>query len=315
MANFKEAIEEYGKTQKPKGEILKKEQIEKRIYKPSTELEEIRPIQISSTETDSFAEAWFHTLSINGYTQKVYCPKHNDGQHCPVCQKNEELLKKQSPNRDEKTIEENKMIYKEAMKYAARKYYILRVIDKGNPKEGPKFYRFGESSPKKKDGVWDKLQPVIKEYINKYNIEPTDTKEGASIIMTCVQKEYAGNSYYEPSNIKMDEPSPLDKSQDKIDLWVNDSIKWKEIFRPSTLPGYGIQKYLEAAIDGTLPKWDKERKQWYDHMGNPIVTQKTEASDEVEHKNISVETNTKSIKGKEKPEEVELSSDWDDLPF
>ena len=100
MATFKQAIEEYGKAQKPKDDILKKEQIEKRIYKPSTEVEEIRPIPISATETDSYAEAWFHTVTVNGYTQKVYCPHHNDGQECPLCEKSKALLESQSTNKD-----------------------------------------------------------------------------------------------------------------------------------------------------------------------------------------------------------------------
>lgn len=315
MATFKQAIEEYGKAQKPKDDILKKEQIEKRIYKPSTEVEEIRPIPISATETDSYAEAWFHTVTVNGYTQKVYCPHHNDGQECPLCEKSKALLESQSPNKDEKTIENNKKIYKEAMSYAARKFYILRVIDKGNPKEGPKFYRFGESSPKKKDGVWDKLHPVIKEFIFKNNVEPTDIKNGASIIMTCVKKEYMGNVYYDPSNIKMDEPTPLDKSDEKIDLWVNDPIRWRDIFRPSTLPGYNVQKYLQAVIDGTLPRWDKETKQWIDHTGNPIVMQKTETTAQMDEKNFSTEHDVVTMKGKAKFEESDINSDLDDLPF
>jgi hypothetical protein len=129
------------------------------------------------------------------------------------------------------------------MKYAARKFYIFRGVDQGNPKEGVKFYRFGDSA--KKEGVWDKLLPVIKDFYTKHGVMPQDVQKGCSFNMTCVEKEFNKNKYFEPSVIRTSEPGPLSPSQEKIDAWVNDPITWKDIFRQSTLPGHNLQQYLQ----------------------------------------------------------------------
>ena len=39
-----------------------------------------------------FDEAYFHERQVNGKYEKIYCPKLNGGDHCPLCEAREALL-------------------------------------------------------------------------------------------------------------------------------------------------------------------------------------------------------------------------------
>ena len=317
MANFADASKNT-QGQKSGKAFLKQEEIDKRTYKLSTKNEEFRPIPISSTETDGVAIAYFHTLEINGFSQKVYCPKHNDGKPCPACDKKDAILATQEKNPDNPKYavksETNTEIFKSAMKFAPRKCYIVRGVDKGNAKEGPKFLRVFENG--KKEGLWDKLEPVAEDYAKEYSADLSDIEKGCTIKMTCVEKVFDGNKYWDASMIKATAPEAL--SPDKIEEWVADPVVWRDVFRPSTLPGYNEQQYIQAALDKTVPKWNKELKKFVDHLGNVIESTRsqptTEASPEVEHTNASLDKGTKVLTNNtsKKSAAADLT---DDLPF
>lgn len=314
MATFAQGVNNY-KTQgtKPASTtssektFLKTDEIKKRTYKPESEEEEFRAIQISSTNTDGFEEAFFHTIDVNGYSQKIYCPKHNDGGKCPLCDKEEALLATQS--KDKADAEKNKAIWQESTKYKARKFYIIRGVDEGKPKDGVKFWRFGDSL--KKEGVWDKLTPVVGEFIKENNgVEPHDPKNGCSFNMTCVKKTFGSAEYYEPSFIKTSETSAIRNSQEKIDTLINDPVTWKDIFRPSTLPGYNVEQYLQAVVENNVPKWDKNEKKWVKPDGTVISYQGTnQPSEATDHTNASLDANTSTVNGSS------IEALTDDLPF
>lgn len=312
MATFAQGVKDYKNPQETKSTssektFLKTDEIKRRTYKPTIEQEEFRPIQISATNTDGYEVAYFHSATVNGFSQKIYCPKHNDGGKCPLCDKEAEILAKQS--KDKADAEKNKEIWKESTKYKARKYYIIRGVDEGNPKEGVKFWRFGDSS--KKEGVWDKLTPVIEDFIAKNNrIEPHDTKNGCSFELTCVEKTFDKAKYFEPINIKTSEAGPLRNSQEKIDALINDPVTWKDIFRPSTLPTYNVEQYLQAVLENNFPSWDKILKKWVKPDGTVISYEaKPQSNDASDHVNASLDNNTSKMS----PQEVDALTD--DLPF
>jgi hypothetical protein len=62
-----------------------------------------------------------------------------------------------------------------ARSYRAKKFYIVKVIDRENEQDGPKFWRFKHNY--KGDGALDKIIPIIR---SKGDI--TDVQEGRDLI-------------------------------------------------------------------------------------------------------------------------------------
>lgn len=186
-----------------------------------------------------FVEAWFHNAQGADGWSKNFCPEHNDGSPCPFCEIADELRK--SGSKEDKEL---------AKTYTAKKFYIVKGIERGKEEEGVKFWRFAHNY--KGTGIFDKLIAVFSE---KGDI--TDAKEGRDVIIN-VNKDDRGNSVV--SSILHDDKEPLHADEKIANEWVNDTMVWRDVY---SIRDY---KFLSALAKGENPygnseKTDLENKQ------------------------------------------------------
>ena len=247
-------------------------------------------------------EAFFHVAPTNASGGKkkhgtvIYCPAHNDpkvqkvangkpvfdvnGQPvmipapCPLCDKAKKLLAQQNPslkgrkketlNSDELVIyEKNRAIFTEANKWEAKKFYIVRGIDKGLEKDGVKFWRFKHNF--KNQGTLDKLLPILREYTEINQADFADPKNGTDLSITMSDSEFNGHVYKQISAITFRGKSLLHGDNLVMQEWLEDNINWREVFKPKQAPGMPPYEFLESVANGTNPYWDdtdSNNKHW-----------------------------------------------------
>jgi hypothetical protein len=248
--------------------------------------------------------AFFHVVPVNGAGgkkkyRKIYCPAHNDqkvpkkdanGQivkdqqgnpvmvtkHCPLCEKSKAILAKQDPslkgikkddmNPQQLAIKEsNDKIYRASLDWQAKKFYIIRGIDKGAEKDGVKFWRFKHNY--KQQGVLDKLGPAVTNFMEINQVDFTDPEKGTDLIITVVDQELPGRNktYRDVSSIFPKGSSPLHTDPLVIKEWLSDETTWRDVFKPPTAKGIEPDEYLEMVAKDQAPYWDdsdQNNKKW-----------------------------------------------------
>jgi hypothetical protein len=178
-----------------------------------------------------FKEAMFHEMLIDGKYVKLYDPA-MDNERSPLNEVYEELL-----------IEGDKKL---ASEYKSRKFYIVKVIDRDNEQDGPKFWRFKHNY--KNEGILDKIIPIWR---NKGDV--TDSEKGRDLILELTKaKTPKGKEYTVIQTIMYDDPTPLHEDVDTKNAWVNDELTWKDVYSKKPV------EYLEAIARGETPKWNTE---------------------------------------------------------
>ena len=94
-----------------------------------------------------FKEVWFHEVQVAGKWNKIYDPGKNDNERSPLNEIHDELI--MTGKASDKEL---------AKQYKARKFYIVKVIDKDAPEDGVKFWRFKHNY--KNEGILDKIIPI-----------------------------------------------------------------------------------------------------------------------------------------------------------
>jgi hypothetical protein len=239
-------------------------------------------------------EAFFHVIPTVGSGGKkkhgtvVYCPAHNDPKvkkldkngnpvldsngapimipaPCPLCEKAKRMLAKQNPalkgrkketlNADELVIyEDNRKIFTEANKWDAKKFYIVRGIDKGAEKDGVKFWRFKHNF--KNQGTLDKLLPILQEYMDINQADFADAKNGTDLSITMADSEFNGHVYKQISAISFRGKSLLSTDAVVMQQWLEDEINWREVFQPKKAPNTTPYEWLQMAALEQNPYWD-----------------------------------------------------------
>ena len=178
-----------------------------------------------------FKEAMFHEMLIDGKYVKLYDPA-MDNERSPLNEVYEELL-----------IEGDKKL---ASEYKSRKFYIVKVIDRDNEQDGPKFWRFKHNY--KNEGVLDKIIPLFR---SKGDI--ADAEKGRDIILELTKaKTPKGKEYTVIQTIMYDDPTPLHEDVDTKNTWANDELTWRDVYSKKPT------EYLEAIARGETPKWNTE---------------------------------------------------------
>jgi len=207
-------------------------------------------------------EAFFHVLTTNASGGKlkhgtvIYCPAHNDAKvakmtaegkpvltsngspllvpaPCPACAEYKRLLATQDPSlkgiKKEnmnalqlKVKEKNDEIYKEAIKWDAKKFYIVRGVDKGQEKDGIKFWRFKHNY--KNQGTLDKLLPILQMYMEDQKADFSDSMTGTDLNIIMTDAEFRGRSYKQISAITARGKAPLHQDQAVLNAWLSDDI-------------------------------------------------------------------------------------------
>ena len=196
----------------------------------------IRILPPEEGKKTSFGVMYGHTKKINGEYKTFPCLKHEKNEECPFCQAREALLAGGT--------EEEKELAKD---YSARKFYIVKVIDRDNESDGPKFWRFKHNY--KNDGILDKIIPIWR---NKGDI--TDPEKGRDLIVELSKsKTPAGKEYTSVSTIMYDDPTPVHEEKTQGDTWINDELTWLDVYSKKPV------EYLEAIARGETPKWDSDK--------------------------------------------------------
>jgi len=134
-----------------------------------------------------------------------------------------------------------------AKQYKSRKFYIVKVIDRDNEQDGPKFWRFKHNY--KNDGILDKIIPIWR---NKGDI--TDPEKGRDLIIELTKsKTGKGKEYTSVSTIMYDDVQPLSADKDQMKEWLSDDLTWLDVYSKKPV------EYLEAIAQGKTPKWDSEK--------------------------------------------------------
>ena len=259
-------------------------------------------------------EAFFHvvTTTASGGKKKhgtvIYCPAHNDAKvpkldsdgkpltdvngsplmvhaPCPLCVKHKSLIAKQDPSlkgikkenmNDMQLVvkAKNDEIYKEAIKWEAKKFYIVRGIDKGSEKDGVKFWRFKHNY--KNQGTLDKLLPILEMYMTDQQADFSDSMTGTDLNIIMTDSEFNGHVYKAISAITAKGKSQLHADSQVMNAWLNDDITWRDVFLPKKAPNTTPYEYLEMVVNGTNPYWDdtdQTNKHWV-FPGRPDLEEK-----------------------------------------
>jgi len=247
-------------------------------------------------------EAFFHVVTTNASGGKkkhgtvIYCPAHNDRKinkldtngepmydsnnqpymisaPCPLCAKHKRLLAKQDQslkgvkkeNMDSAQLSikaKNDEIYKEAIKWEAKKFYIVRGIDKGAEKDGVKFWRF--KSNFKNQGTLDKLLPILNEFVDSQEADFSDPNNGADLSLIMTDSEFNGHVYKTISAITA-RKTVLHSDSLISRAWLDDETTWRDVFTPKKAPNITPYEFLEMVADGSNPYWDdsdQNNKKW-----------------------------------------------------
>jgi len=205
---------------------------------------EERRIRILPTKDGSspFVEVYFHEVQVDGKWVKLYDPK-QEGKRSPLNEVYEGLMMT--------GVEADKVL---ARQYRARKFYIVKVIDRENEQDGVKFWRFKHNS--KGEGILDKIFPLFK---NKGDI--TETQKGRDLIITLgLTKAGNGKEYTAITSIIPEDITPLSNDNDTVNSWINDELTWADVY--SKKP----EEYLEMIAKGEVPKWDVETKKYVSNL-------------------------------------------------
>lgn len=291
---------------------LSKEQILAKYFNPRQDTEIFRALP-KLAEEEIIEEGYFHKVQAGKYIRNsttLYCPAKNnpkvqakdkDGalvfdqqgkpvmvsQYCPICAKSQKMRAKMdksvSGKKKEQLVTEaekaafdkNIGILKDSNKFEAKRYYIIRGIDRGAEKDGVKFWRFKENF--KKQGVHDKiLNPIIKAYYKQTGKVYNDVQHGLDLIISVVDNSIPGstNTYRDVSaiNPRMGGATRLHSDPMIEKNWLDDKTTWREVFKPKKAPGIDEIQYLQLAaeerVEGQLqdmrntPYYDEDVKKW-----------------------------------------------------
>ena len=197
-----------------------------------------RRIRILPTTDGSspFKEVWFHEILVDGKYQKFYDPGKNDNERSPLNEVYEELM---STGR-----ETDKELAKQ---YKARKFYIVKVIDRDNEQDGVKFWRFKHNY--KQEGILDKIIPIWKA---KGDI--TDPDNGRDLILELTKAKTPKGAFYTViQTVMYDDPSTISQDSKTMENWVSDEMTWEDVYSKKPV------EYLEAIARGETPRWDSEK--------------------------------------------------------
>jgi hypothetical protein len=302
---------------------LTSEEVKKKYFTP---LEDETSFRILPPKDDGihFEIAHFHEMSVNGMVnKKMVCLKDYDGSHCPLCAHYDELVRISNDKTLYPTEEERKKQFGAAYKFMARKFYVAKGIDRNHEGDGVKFWRFKHN--KKKEGIYDKIIPVVRGYFKRTEVDFTDVEKGLDLIITTVEDTIPNSTrtYRKVSSIIPQLPEPLHNKEAKVKEWVEDTLTWRDIYKPVDIYGHmNATEYLEAVRDNKAPMWDDKNRTWLfkDDKGEWYTKSRKEEIEKTEATDADVSSATSmgiSDLTNALPSQPNTTSfdDEDDLPF
>ena len=252
-----------------------------------------KTIRILPTKDGSspFVEVHGHKIQVEGEWKTFICLKHQKNEDCPFCEAREALL---STGKDQ-----NKEL---AKKYSARKMYVVKLIDRDNEQDGPKFWRFNHDY--RKTGTLDKIYGVLQAV--KKDITHQDT--GRDLLVMLAKDT---NNRTVIQSIQHVDSSPISEDPSLTKEWLSDDRTWEDV--------YAIKSYefLEIIVKGGVPAWDKELKKFVDKNAVTSSNDTDTSDDELSMGVPNVKKNVVEAQVAKQPEAevVAFDDSDDDLPF
>jgi hypothetical protein len=133
-----------------------------------------------------------------------------------------------------------------ATQYKARKFYIVKVVDRDNESDGVKFWRFKHNY--KQEGILDKIIPIW-----KAKGDVTDSDNGRDLILELTKaKTPKGATYTVIQTVMYDDPTPTHEDAEQASTWINDELTWEDVYSKKPV------EYLESIARGETPRWDTD---------------------------------------------------------
>lgn len=235
-------LEQYEKSQKGSSTTSKMSQDErmKKYFAailPQNQKSAQKRVRILPTPDGSspFKEVWYHEVQVDGKWVKLYDPGKNDNERSPLNEVYDELMS--TGKESDKEL---------AKQYKARKFYIVKVVDRDAEQDGVKFWRFKHNY--KNEGVLDKIIPIWRA---KGDI--TDAANGRDLIIELAKaKTPKGKEYTIIQTVMYDDPTPVHTDDETMESWVKDELTWNDVYSKKPT------EYLEAIARGETPRWDSD---------------------------------------------------------
>jgi hypothetical protein len=238
-----------------------------------------------------FQEMWGHKFKVGKDWKTFPCLKKEENSPCPFCEAREILR-----------AEGTEQAKESAKKYNARRFYVIRVIDREKEGEGVKFWRIQESYDK--TGTFDKIVSAFK--VMKRDL--SDPKTGMDLVLTI-----ARNSKGFPivQNITPVGESVLSENAELMNTWLSDTRTWKDVY--ATKP----YEYLEIVVKGGEPAYDKKLNRWVDkvELSDDNSGGNTSADSDELGSELTMASAKSEMMVKTTVNGVDASDDDDDLPF
>ena len=261
-------------------------------YLKDKEKSATRRIRILPTKDGSspFVEVHGHKIQVDGEWKTFVCLKHEKGEDCPFCEAREALLA--TGKESDKEI---------AKKYSAKKMYVVKVIDRDNEADGPKFWRFNHDY--RKTGTLDKIFGVL-QAVNK---DITDPETGRDLLVMIARDQ---NNRPVVQSISHVDPTPLSEDADVAKEWLADERTWEDVY---SIKSY---EYLEIVVKGGVPTWDKDAKKWVDKASITATEENEDLDQELTLGVQNVKSNVTASNAAPQTAPVAEEEDAeDDLPF
>lgn len=187
-----------------------------------------------------FQEIHLHEREVNHRYEKIYCNKLNDEGYCPLCEA-EEALK----------MDGSKKAKDMAKEYTARKWYVVKGIDRDNEDDGVKFWRFKHNW--KGDGTLDKIIPIFQKRGDITNV--TEGRD-LTLMLKSVPLPNGKGNYTVISMVMADDQSALSTETEKLKEWTDNAEGWTDVYSQKPV------EYLDAVSKGETPRWNNDLKKY-----------------------------------------------------
>lgn len=247
----------------------------------------------SATGGSPISEVYIHDTVVDGKKAKFPCLKHLKDEACPFCETKDLLLA--TGTQADKDL---------SKKYRARKYHIIKLIDRAHPEHGPKFWRFPDAFDKK--GPYDMIMGIVSGLKkNRAIMDPNDGRDLTLMIGRSDKKVPV------VSSIVYDDAGALSENAEEQAKWLADDRTWEKVF---SVKNY---EYLEIVVKGGVPVWDKELKQFVDKNGKTEGVEIPEADTELSMGIENVKSNILAASEPATQTNPQSTTDdvEDDLPF
>jgi hypothetical protein len=255
MSTFDAVLAQYEKSKNATSGTANKMSSEDRLKRyfttvlPKGSKGEERRVRILPTKDGSspFVEVYFHEVQVDGKWVKLYDPK-QEGKRSPLHEVYEGLMMT--------GVDSDKEL---ARNYRSRKFYIVKVVDRDNEQDGPKFWRFKHNH--KGDGILDKIFPIFR---NKGDI--TNLENGRDLILSlALTKAGTGKEYTTINSVIPEDAGPLHTDANVAKTWVDNELTWSDVY--SKKP----EDYLEMVAKGEVPRWDSNSNKWASNLTSEEV--------------------------------------------